>query len=114
MPSNALFVHVPVDQVTIMRGPDAVSCARLRNEIAEMRHNEQIKSANKEKDPYRYIDIPLLLQTPASMQVFKRKLHLAEMFGFEDEYFSFTALFCNGIVSGTYNMEMRTGWFSLD
>lgn len=101
MPSNALFVHVPVDKVRILRGPHMRRCLEIR-ELFIWEHKIE------------YVEESFTLATPASTRSFRRTLKLTSLTSAEFYQFNLTALFSGQIVSGIYDARARAGWFSLD
>lgn len=116
MPSNALLVHVPVDQVEIINGPGPMWFVQV---VADLYAQLLVPHATGTV----YAELEFTLRTGASASTFRRKLKLTAIdmdgdvtrddFGDLDRECSFTARFDGHSVSGQYNPKRRTGRFSL-
>lgn len=118
MPSQAMLVHVPVDEIEIISGPGPMWLVQV---IADLYMR---KSRIAHVADAVYAEVEFTLKTLASNTSFRRKLRIAEFelgdvdpkedFGNLDRDCFFTAVFNGEVVSGTYNLKHRTGWFNVD
>ncbi len=99
-----IMAHVPVGRFDVVNGPGVLKCMEALGKL----HTARI--ARQEI----YIGLDFTLKTLASNQEFKRTLKMATIFDVRGNTFAYTAIFCNCIVSGVYNMSTRKGWFNLD
>jgi hypothetical protein len=99
MPSTALFIHVPVDTVSVTDGPTTVICLWIRDRLAK---GEE------------HVETRMQLQTGASNKKFWRTIKIAHLRVDDDKQLFFTAYFAGQVVGGIYNMQTRKGWFNLE
>jgi hypothetical protein len=108
MTAIALFLHVPVEEVEIVRGPDASECMRIGIDLSPNLHG------NLRPWEFRRHKTTMVMKTDASPRTFKRDIELVTIFLFEGDEFQFTGNFCGQEIAGTYNVKLRTGSFRLD
>lgn len=111
MPPTAAMVaeftwSVPVDMFEITNGPSAVKITEAQSYLQMPFDHPQKRSP--------YFSLDFTLKTGASELTFRRPLLMATIFDVKDGQFSFTAIFGGKVVSGVYNMKLRTGWFNLE
>lgn len=111
MPSNALLVHVPVDQIEICNGPGPMWLVPV---IADLYTRLTVVHATGTV----FVEVKFTLRTPASDRRFRRTLRITAFdigdirrddFGDLDRDCSFTARFDGQRVAGRYNLKRRTG-----
>lgn len=105
MSPSALFVHVPVDRLTIVNGPSA-----------QVMHHHYIRLLGMPADSTAYEQVVFTFRTAASSQTFKRFVRLANITpndgsGFLEPVKSvdLNGIFCGTYVEGDYDMDTRRG-----
>lgn len=102
MAAKALFIHVPVDRVDIKDGPQSYLWLQIRDQLAT-------NGGDKE-----FFEARFKMCTEASKLVNQRKIELMTITANSRSYtFQFTGRFCAQMVQGLYNIQTRTGSFSL-
>lgn len=99
-----LLAHVPVDRFEISRGPDDTTCKRIRDTVQQQDGGNQSQAL--------YVEVIFMMYTPASKSHFRRSLKVTYLSEPIDGVCSFTAFFSGRMVSGSYDVALRTGWFS--
>lgn len=105
MPSTTLFVHVPVDEITIVAGPSALILGTLVGKIF----------LRDRRDMPTDTSVSMMVRTPASGKTFRGKIEITRLTNLDDNQFevwAFDGIFCGQQVRGVYDSALRTGEFS--